>query len=115
MTVTPGIIVIFVTVVIFYTRMILLRQKKRKKALREISIQQAKNPRKGSKKSTPETKPQSPELGIEVANWYLVVAGVILTFVGFVLNDYKVTWLSLGDYWWVVTSLGVVLGGFGTK
>jgi hypothetical protein len=118
MKLDTGIIVIVVTIVVFYARMIFLRQRKRKEALRQISIQQhAQKVRKGSKKVEEKPQPQIEDSGlsIEVANWPLVIAGILFILIGFVINDYSVKLLSLGTYWWIITTLGVVMIGFGTK
>ena len=102
MNLDTGLVIVVVATGLFYLRVLLLQRGKARRA-REFPLQQKKS--KGQKQPVPET-------GIQVTSWYLVAASIIIILAGFILRN---SGLSLKDYWWVVTSAGILLLAFSIR
>lgn len=90
-----GLVMVVIATGLFYLRVLLLQRGKARRA-REFPLRQ----KAGGKNKEP-----VPETGIQIGSWYLVGVSIILVLAGFIL---KTTSFSLKDFWWVVTSLGIL-------
>jgi hypothetical protein len=104
----PGFIVVIIALVIFYFRIIQLRGRKRKLE-RKMSLARLKNPNK--KKAVdgkgPNTDPNKPPFA--VTSWVLVIFALVLMLVGTAIKTSLTFIPVVENYWWVPTTLGILL------
>ncbi|MHB0922362.1 MAG: hypothetical protein ACYC6H_07565 [Bellilinea sp.] len=91
---------------LFYIRLYILRQQKRRE-LREIALQ-VKRQGKGAK--MPISEENRP--GYEIKSWVLVVLAAVLMVLGMAARQYTSFPLWAQEYWWVGTTLGAILLAF---
>jgi multisubunit Na+/H+ antiporter MnhB subunit len=101
-----GIVVLGITLVLFYLRLAVLRGKKRRER-REQQLAAMKGG-KGAKIQLPD--PNKPYY--QVSNWWLLAISMILILVGMAAKTTTGFPELIQQYWWVVTSFGVLLFAF---
>jgi hypothetical protein len=101
-----GLIVNVVAIVIFYLRIAQIRGRRRKLA-RQEALQRRKNPKKGP---PPPEDPNKP--GYDITSWWLVGLGIALMLLG--VTMYTSAWFPVQyrDYWWVASSIGILVFAF---
>jgi hypothetical protein len=108
-----GWIAVVVSIVIFYLRMIQIRGRRRRE-LREEELARLKlqAKRKPNQPPIPEkvTRPT-----YQIGSWYLLVGGAALMLLGLSLRTPSPFLADYGAYWWVATSVGVLVFTFGLK
>lgn len=101
-----GTIVIIVAVLIFYLRLIIIQRQRIKKARYQYAQVSEKL---GKKKGTAGSKPEIrySKLGVQVRNWWLMGAGIVLLMAGAAVKYFD---LRIGsfDYWWIPVLLGII-------
>lgn len=107
----PGFIVVVVTLVIFYLRMMQLRGKKRKLERKAAISRMNEATRKRGKigPSAPKDPNRPP---FEVTSWFLVIIAAILMLFGVTIRSTMNFIPLLETYWWIPTALGVLLFTF---
>ncbi len=100
----PGFIVVLVTLVIFYLRLMQLRGKKRRLERQAAVARMNEANRKRGKIPPPAVKdPNKPPF--TVSNWYLVLIAAILMLFGTTIRS-DITFLPLLEtYWWITHCL----------
>jgi hypothetical protein len=106
MDVEFGIIITIAAFALFYVRLAILRRKKRRE-LREMQLA-VKRKGRGAKMTMPEEN----RPGYEITSWALVAVAGLVILLGMVArqNASVPTWAH--EYWWVGTTLGVLLFAF---
>jgi hypothetical protein len=107
----PGFIVVLVSLVIFYLRLMQLRGKKRRLERQAAVARMNEANRKRGKIPPPAAKdPNKPPF--TVSNWYLVIIAAILMLFGTAIRS-DITFLPiLETYWWIPTAVGVLIFTF---
>lgn len=106
-----GMTIVILSIVIFYVRLIQLRGR-RKQERRAEELQRMKAPRK-PKGEVP--APAGPQPMIKIASWWLVGTGALVMLAGLLLKTSPDMMPTLGSYWWVVLSAGVLIFTFSLK
>jgi hypothetical protein len=113
-----GTLVVASCMVVFYIYIYLLRRgKQKRKRLQQLeAIKDSKD--KSKKGAAKQTVPEpsgfySPMF--EIRSWFIVGPAIILMLLG--LSLYTTPWLpaTYADYWWVITSAGVLIFAAGFK
>ncbi len=99
MNLETGLVIVVIATGLFYLRVLLLQRGKARRA-REFPLRQ----KGGGKQQAP-----VPETGIQVSSWLLVAISIILILAGFILRTSGVT---IKDYWWIITSVGILVLAF---
>jgi hypothetical protein len=105
MNIDPGLVIVIVAVLIFYLRLIVLQRQRAK--------QIAPKPAAAGKKKG-KSQPQAPPVRYSIITQnrrgrVIGVAGAIAILVGILLNTGLLPFPLGQIYWWVPTSLGIVL------
>ena len=111
MRIDPGLVVIVGAVLAFYLRLIMLQRERAKQA--------AYQPKQtGKKKGRPPKKMPAPQYSIISHNrrdWIIAGTGILLIFVGVLLN-LKVFPIPLAqNYWWLPVAIGILAFSWGFK
>ncbi|MEN6481378.1 MAG: hypothetical protein ABFD29_04290 [Anaerolineaceae bacterium] len=102
----PGMIATIVAMVIFYLRLAMLRGKKRRLQKEEaLAVKKA-----GKRAKAKIEDPNKPNY--EISSWVLVVISVVLMLVGLAARQNASFPALMQEYWWVGTTLGVLLFAF---
>lgn len=104
-----GIAIVGVSAILFYLRLAMLRGKKR----REMREAQLAAMRAGKKAKIELPDPNKPYY--QVSNWPLLVVSMVLVLVGMAAKTTAGFPEIMQQYWWVITSLGVLLFAFCIK
>lgn len=106
---SPGLIVVALTMLIFYLRIVMLRGRK-KRLEKQAILERRKLSKKGVKlPPLPDKNPYQPPF--QVTSWLLVVLAMLLMLFG--LAVYNMAFLTAyKDYWWIPVSLGVLVFTF---
>lgn len=108
-----GWIAVVLSMVFFYVRMIQLRGRRRKEAReKELALMKSQAKRKGNQSPVPE---KGKEPTYQIGSWFLLVGGAALMLLGLSLRTPSTLLADYSTYWWVATSLGVVVFTFGLK
>lgn len=101
-------IIVIVALVVFYVRLAMLRGQKRKQERKQMLSRMKKGGK--DKKETPPASFYNPRY--QVTSWWLVGLAVILMCIG--LIDKNMTWFPTAyqAYWWIPTTLGVIVFTF---
>ena len=106
----PGIYVVGGAIVIFYLRMMQLRGKRKREA-HEAELERIKKRKKNKKGGALPTP--TDQLTIQVKSWWLVGVGAVVMLLGLLMytspNGFfgiPALWMA---YWWIVTSVGVLV------
>lgn len=112
-----GYSVTFITAVLFYFRVAMLRGRKRRLAREEMAevMNMAKGKRQKDRLAEIEAKKGRPS--IEIRSWFLIGVGIILMFAGIIFKNYPDLTLPqlLVDYWWAGPSLGFLIFLYAVK
>jgi hypothetical protein len=106
MNIEPGLVVVIVCMAIFYVRVLLLRREKKRKEMEAVTHAMRKGKERGKQAALPPKDPNAPPFA--VTSWPLVVVGIILMLAGVVSRDSTTFPELMVQYWWVLTSLGVL-------
>lgn len=106
MDVEFGIVITIIAFALFYVRLAILRQQKRRE-LREIALQVKRQGRGAKMPISEENRP-----GYEIRSWVLVVLAAVLMVLGMAARQYTSFPLWAQEYWWVGTTLGAILLAF---
>ena len=108
-----GWIAVVVSIVIFYLRMIQIRGRRRKE-LRENELARLKSQakRKGNQPPLPDNKNMPT---YQIGSWYLLAGGAALMLLGLSLRTATPLMADYQAYWWVATSVCVLVFTFGLK
>ena len=120
MKLTTGLIVVIVSIVIFYFRIAMLRGRK-KRYIREYALKRRKIKGRSKGAALPAAEPGSPPF--MVSSWWLVGLALILMLVGIVVyNNFGIFGIDLvknpafvkqyAQYWYIPVALGVVVFAF---
>ncbi len=106
-----GTIVVIISIVIFYVRIMYLRQELKRK--QEMVAARPKKERKGSKLAVEEKKPAIREEFLnpkyQITNWMMGSSGIVLMLVGFISRTSDWLPAAFGPFWYIPTALGVLL------
>jgi hypothetical protein len=107
----PGFIVVLVTLVIFYLRMMQLRGRKRRlERQAAVARMNEANRKHGKIPPAPPKDPNKPPFA--VSNWFLVIVAILLMLIGVTIRS-SVTFIPMVEtYWWIPTALGVIVFTF---
>lgn len=106
-----GMVVVILSIVFFYVRLIQLRGR-RAQERRAAELERMKAPRKPKSDAPP---PPGPQPMVKIASWWLVGAGAVVMLAGLLLKTSPNLIPALGSYWWVVLSAGVLIFTFSLK
>lgn len=109
MEIDTGIVVVAAVMVLFYLRLAMLRGRKRR-LKREEQLAAMKG---GKKVKIQPVDPNMPPF--QVVSWWLVGLAVILILGGMISRSATSFPELLQQYWWVVTSIGVLVFAFSFK
>lgn len=98
-----GIAIVGAAMILFYLRLAMLRGKKR----RERREAQLAAMRAGKKAKIELPDPNQPYY--QVSNWWLLVVSMILVLAGMAAKTTDSLPALMQQYWWAITSLGVLL------
>jgi hypothetical protein len=111
MKIDPGLVVIIVAVLAFYLRLIILQRERAKRAAFQPKPA-------GKKKGRPPQKMPAPQYSIiskDKRDWIIAGSGILLIFIGVLLN-LKVIPIPLAQtYWWLPVAIGIVAFSWGFK
>jgi hypothetical protein len=108
-----GWIAVVLSIVFFYVRMIQLRGRRREEARQEeLTRLKAQAKRKANQPPVP-AKANRPTY--QIGSWFLLAGGAALMLLGMSLRTPSTLLADYSTYWWVATSLGVVVFTFGLK
>jgi hypothetical protein len=110
-----GTIVVIISILIFYARIMWLRQQMKRKS--EMIITEKKiEPLKNVSKKAGAKKKQSPAVSesflqpkYQITNWLLGGPGIVLMLVGVVIKTSDWFPMLVNPYWYIPTALGVLL------
>jgi hypothetical protein len=106
-----GTIVVIISIVIFYARIMYLRQELNRK--KEMAAARTKKERKGSKLVVEEKKPAVREEFLnpkyQITNWMMGSSGIVLVLVGFISRTSDWLPAAFNPFWYIPTALGVLL------
>jgi hypothetical protein len=108
MKLDTGVVVTIAAILLFYLRLMALQwgKAKRYRAYQNRIAQEDKNGgKKGKKKSS--VVREAPKMSFEVANWYLVAAGVVAIIVGVLFNWVPGLDANVRSFWWAPLCIGV--------
>ncbi len=111
MRIDPGLVVIIAAVLAFYLRLILLQRQRAKRAAYQPKPA-------GKKKSRPAKKMPAPDYSIISKNkrdWIIAGAGMLLIFIGVLLNLRVIPIPLAQNYWWLPVAIGIVAFSWGFK
>ncbi len=107
----PGLLVVVGSLVIFYLRLMQLRGRKRKLEHKAaVARMNEANRKRGNVSKAPARNPNKPPYA--VSNWFLVTIAAILMLLGVAIRSSMNFLPVLETYWWVPTTLGVLLFTF---
>lgn len=107
MNLEPGMIVIIVACLVFYLRIVQLRgRKKRLEKERVLAHMRDANKKKGKIAPLPPKDPNDPPF--KVTSWILVGIALVLVLVGMACRSYTFFPQLMRDFWWVITTIGIV-------
>jgi len=106
MNIEPGLVVVIVCMAVFYVRVLLLRNEKKRKEREAMQAVMRKGKAKGRQAMLPPKDPNAPPFAI--TSWPLVVVGILLMLAGIIARDSQTFPELVVQYWWVLTSLGVL-------
>lgn len=108
MNLEPEMYVIMGALVLFYLRIVQLRGRKRRlEKLRVMKHMQESNRKKGKLAPLPPKDPNAPPF--QVSSWILVAVAVILMLVGVAARSSTIFPALMQQYWWVITTLGILV------
>ncbi len=108
-----GWIAVVVSVVIFYLRMIQIRGRRRREMREEeLARLKAQAKRKGNQPPLPNPRNMPT---FQIGSWYLLAGGAALMLLGLSLRTATPLFEAYQAYWWVATSVGVLVFTFGIK
>jgi hypothetical protein len=111
MKIDPGLVVIIVAVLAFYLRLIILQRERARRAA--IQPKPA-----GKKKGRPPQKKPAPQYSIiskDKRDWIIAGTGILLIFIGVLLNQKLIPLPLAQTYWWLPTAIGIVAFSWGFK
>jgi hypothetical protein len=111
MKIDPGMAVIIVAVLAFYLRLILLQRQRARQAAYQPKPA-------GKKKGKPQKKTPAPDYSIISKNkrdWIIAGAGILLIFIGVLLNLRVIPIPLAQNYWWLPVAIGIVAFSWGFK
>ncbi len=103
-----GIIIIGIAILIFYLRILQLRGK-RKKLERKLMVARLSNKSKGKGKKSSSVEIDKNAPPYKVTSWVLVVIGSVLMLSGIAYRSMNIPPQFLQDYWWLPTTIGVLV------
>ncbi|NPV56449.1 MAG: hypothetical protein HPY76_07250 [Anaerolineae bacterium] len=106
MNFTPGTIVVAVAMAVFYLRLAQLRGKK-KREIRKAELARIRKPRKKGQPAPPPNP--NPRVTYQITSWWLIGLGAALMLFGLAIltsNWFPAEWR---EYWWTVTTAGVIV------
>ncbi len=106
MDVEFGIVITIIAFALFYVRLAILRQQKR----RELRLLALEVKRKGKGAKMPVSEENRP--GYEIRSWALVVVAGLLLLAGMAARQYTTFPAWAQEYWWVGTTVGALLLAF---
>jgi len=120
MKITTGMIVVVVSMVIFYLRIAILRGQKKRYA-REYALKRRKVSGRSKGSALPTPEPGSPPFG--VSSWFLVVVSIVIILAGIIMyNEMGFFGITLFEgsplveklipYWYIPMAAGVILLAF---
>lgn len=123
MKISTGLIVVLVSMFIFYLRIAILRGKK-KRYEREFALKRRKVSGRSKGAALPASEPGSPPFG--VTSWFLVILSFVIIFVGVIMYNEMVVFgvtlfegsalvAGLTPFWYVPVAAGVILLAFCLK
>jgi len=113
MKLDTGMMVVVASMIFFYIRLIQLRGR-RKAERREEELERLRAPKKRTP-GEPAAAPNRERPMIKIASWWLVAGGAVLMLGGLALRTSPGLIPLLETYWWVVTTLGVLVFTFSLK
>ncbi len=108
-----GVMVVVASMIFFYVRLIQLRGRRRKER-REEELARMREPRKRKSNEPAPAKPGERPM-IKIASWWLVSGGAIVMLAGLGLRTSPGILPVLEPYWWVITTIGVLVFTFSLK
>ncbi len=108
-----GLTVVVISMALFYLRLLQIRGRRRREAREE----QLARMRSGGKRKQGESSSASPgdRPMFQVSSWVLAIIGGVLMLVGLAMRTSNIFPEAVLPYWWVVTSVGVLMFTFSFK
>jgi hypothetical protein len=113
MKIDLGMTVVFASMIFFYVRLIQLRGR-RKKERREEELARMREPRKRKGSEPAPAKPAERPM-IQIVSWWLVGGGAVVMLAGLWLRTADEYLPGFQPYWWVATTIGVLIFTFSLK
>jgi hypothetical protein len=108
MKLETGMIVIIGALAIFYLRMMQLRgKKKRLEREKVLTHMREAGRKKGKLAPLPPKDPNAPPF--KVTSWILVIISIVLMLLGMACRSYDVFPKLMQDYWWGITTIGILV------
>jgi hypothetical protein len=111
MRIDPGLVVIIVAVLVFYLRLIILQRERAKRAAYQPDPA-------GKKKGKPPKKMPAPQYSIvskDKRDWIVAGSGILLIFIGVLLNLKAIPIPLAQNYWWLPVAIGILAFSWGFK
>jgi hypothetical protein len=111
MRIDPGLVVIIFAVLAFYLRLIILQRERAKRAAYQPKPA-------GRKKGRPPKKTPAPQYSIISQNkrdWIIAGSGILLIFIGVLLNLRVIPIPLAQNYWWLPVAIGIIAFSWGFK
>jgi hypothetical protein len=119
MNIDPGLLVIVGAVLAFYLRMIILqRQRAKQAAYQPKPAGKKQGSRPGKRSGKPAARQPAPDYSIiskDKRDWIIAGAGILLIFIGILLNLKAIPIPLAQNYWWMLVALGIVAFSWGFK
>ena len=115
MQIDPGLVVLIVAVLAFYLRLIILQRERTKRAVYQPKPAGKKQGKRPAKPAQEMPAPQYSIISKDKRDWIIAGSGILLIFIGVLLN-LKVIPLPLAqNYWWLPVAIGIVAFSWGFK
>ena len=115
MRIDPGLAVIIIAVFVFYLRLIILQRERAKRAAYQSKPAGKKPGKRPQKDSSTTPAPQYSVVSQNKRDWIIAGSGILLIFIGLLLN-LKIIPIPLAQtYWWLPVAIGIVAFSWGFK
>lgn len=106
-----GTIITIVAVLLFYMRLIVIQRQRIKKAQHQYAAVKAKNS-KSKKNNSKDPEIRYSRLGIQIINWWVVAAAIILITFGAVIAATQFLGPTYSTLWWIPVVVGIAIFAF---
>ncbi len=111
MQISTGLAVIIVAVLIFYLRLIIIQRER----VRQVRREAQSSTKKKGKARKPAPAPRFSIISQNKRDWIIAGAGILLIFLGVLLNLRSIPIPTAQTYWWLPVAVGIVAFSWGFK